>query len=290
VASRNFSGRQPSGDTGQTYVGGQLVRKKLIAWINSERTQVKVALLYNNGQIIPGTTSVLRAVPFGLHAFQTVTAWSPNDSRWLVAWTEHNYPTQPYVNGIVYTRYVNFEGTLGTYVNGITYCAGDWDSSGCGPTIADEAAAPLQNNSCKCMGLWLASSYYSGSTQDRYRLHQYNKHAQLSSLGIRQGDPASGYCGGTWSPITEAGFWYDGNHTPFQCLSSPASGNGTNHRRLVENDLAAAPYEAGQVFPPYFNMGQAFRADGSVAVALATNEVAELRLSIVDVRANGCPP
>ena len=75
--------------------------------------QVKATLLYNNGQPIAGTEVTLRTVPSGWTAWQTQVAWSPNESVWLVAWTEAKYNVTPKANGIVQTRYVDFNGSHG---------------------------------------------------------------------------------------------------------------------------------------------------------------------------------
>ena len=59
----------------------------------------------------PNNALVLTSpVPTGRSAYQTAVAWSAQDSRWLVAWTENAYPSL--ANGAVYTAYVNFDVRL----------------------------------------------------------------------------------------------------------------------------------------------------------------------------------
>lgn len=292
-----WPGHQPSGDTGQAFSGGQLVRKKLLAWISSDRTQVKATLLYDNGLPIPGTERVLHTTSGNWKAYQTAVAWSSNDELWLVAWTEHTYPQQnPKMKGLVYTRYMDFNGSMGTYLNGIMYCEGNWWEAVCpGLKAADPQVQPSAdhvreggNPWCLCKGFWLASSYYSGSAADRYRLQQYRVHARLNNAGIRQAIDQNFL--DLFSPITEAGFWYGPDRTPFQALTKGGS-NNTEHTRLVEGSFGE--HLAGEVFGSPFSLGQAFRSDGSVAVALGTDGIQDqataLKLSIVDVKPRGCP-
>jgi hypothetical protein len=284
----SFIGHAPSGDTGQVLLGWQIVRKKLLAWVSNDRTQVYAQLLDNNGWPMAGTQVVLYSAPVNFNAYQTATAWSSREQRWLVAWTVNDTRIPAVNNGIIYSRYVSFDGSPGPANNVIMYCEGLWNQPLCGAGAKANGAAPLANSRCSCKGLWLASSWYSNNPMDRYRIHQYSKHARLDTTGTRQA--IASMCT-TYCPITEAGFWYGSDHTPFQYLV-PGSGNPMYYDRLVEDSFSS--YREYGASPPPFFVPQAFRSDGSVAVAVATDSTpgfaTGLKLSIIDVRQNGCPP
>ncbi|MFH1132498.1 MAG: transposase [Pseudomonadota bacterium] len=277
----SFDGHQPSGDTG--VVQGE--HKKLLSYITPGRKQVKAKLLDHFGEEILEVT--LRTLTEDWNAYQTSVAWSSNEDRWLVAWTEDVWPIQDRDNGMIKTRIVKFDGSLGATVNHVMYCDGNvpWCNGGVGDDI------DAYNPSCICKGLWLSSSWYSTPT-DRYRLHQYSIHARLDYEGIKTAVDQYANCS-VYCPITEASFYYPQGHTPFQQLIRGFSPTLlANHTRLIEDSFYYV--EAGDVFAPPYYFSQAFKSNGSVAIALATDGETStgmpgLRLSIVDVRPGGCP-
>jgi len=311
-----FDGYEPSGDSGVEYLGwGQYVRKKLLAYISRggsmDRRQVRFKLLDNSGAEILDLP--LHTTGTGFRAYQTAVAWSSVEKRWLVAWTESNYPNQPKKNGKVYVMYVGFNGVPGpapdpqetdpTKPGGpLLYCEGVWTQPECGESFAagsvGSGAQPLSNPNCVCKSIWLASSYYSrirdgqGVVKDRYRLQTYGKVAQINAKGERVGSPSTtGNCM-TWCPLTEAAFWYEEGFTPFQTMDR-VQGSRTTHYRLQED--SPLRYYAGQVTAGPYDKPQAFRSNGHLAVAVATDggdldPSAGLKLTIVDVHSLGCPP
>jgi hypothetical protein len=284
---RDFLGHHPSGDAGQVYIPYQgYIRRKLLAYISSNRQQVKARLLNNDGSAT-GTEVTLQTLSGNTRAYQTTVSWSSTDQRWVVAWTEHPYPASG--NGAVKTRAVTFDGALcgNCTLNHIMYCEGDPNQPACAPSLAGASGGGiLLNPTCSCYGIWQASSYYSNGT-DRLRLHHYGKHVRLDNYGVKTALSTSVGCV-AFCPITEAAFWYGSDYTPFQLMTSNAGTQTTDHWRLVRDSFST--YNGGQVTANPFNTPQAFRSDGSVAVGLATDNAGGLRLSIVDVKANGCPP
>jgi len=302
-----FDGYAPSGDAGTVYLGwGQYERKKLLAYISrggsTDRRQIRAKLLNNAG--VELSDILLYTTDADFSAYQTAVAWSSVEERWLVAWSENNWPKFNNKNGKVQKRYVNFDGTLGPApTSPVMYCEGAWDNPNCNISKANSSSRTSENGVrinhwCACKSIWLASSYYSsitdqGVVKDRYRLHQYKWHAQINANGQRVGIPSSHpsvpcqiYC-----PMTESAFWYGADFTPFQIMEMDVA--QTVHHRLKED--SAVSYGAGQDTSSPYAYPQAFRSDGTVAIAVATNGLqtyptaSGLKLTIVDVYYGGCP-
>jgi len=285
-------GRFSSGDTGQIWTGWEWQRRKLLAWISDDQTSVRFAVLDNAGYNI--VTNELHKVHTSRRGYQTAVAWDSRERRWLVAWAENRAQQIDPLNGRILTRYVQFDGTPGPDpdpdVPGgpdpdeyILHCEGGWDEPAC---------SQKNNLYCLCYGFWLASSYYSRSRNDRYRLHQYRIHTRLTIDGKRYGTPDSSFASFA-APITEAAFVQGGESWPFQILDRTYQAPLVAiHHRLVQDSFLkrdTQPVTGTGYFIP-----QAFRSNGSVAVAVATGDLGtpeadELVLSIVDVRRDGCP-
>ena len=306
-----FDGFEPSGDTGTFFVGGwpwgYIVRRKLLAYINPDRKQVRAKILNSAGQEIQDI--LVYAIPTSdssFSAFQTAVSYSTNEQRWLVAWAENDWPKDTGKNGKVMVRYVDFDGQLGPApqpTNPVMYCA--TSSPECGATKQPQAIAGggqwKYNSHCYCKSIWLASSYYSsiqdneGVVKDRYRVHQYFKNAQINGNGERVAlyEGANKIGCTDWCPMTEAAFYYPGGYTPFQVLSSTLSPVRIEHIRLKENSFVH--YNAGTAIDGPAFYPQAFRSNGSITVAVGTDLVqnnpsnAKLELSIVDLYQGGCP-
>lgn len=251
VSYNYFQGYAPSGDAGTVEIWwGYYERKKILAYISRggsvDRRQIRVKLLNNAG--VELSDQLLYTTDADFRAYQTAVAWSSVEERWLVAWSENEYPpTVPQdKNGKISIRYVNFNGSLGPSPTGpVTYCSRTWNDPNCGVTKKGSASGssgsqPKKNDHCTCKNIWLASSYYSsitdqGVVKDRYRLHCYDKHLQINANGQRVGIPASGSLCNTFCPITEANFWYGSDYTPFQMMDD-VSGYFSGHYRLKEDN------------------------------------------------------
>jgi hypothetical protein len=314
----SFYGYAPSGDAGVIYRWpGIYWRKKLLAYISrggsTDRRQIRAKLLDESGTEL--SDQLLYTTAAGFRAYQTAVAWSSVEERWLVAWTENNWPDFSYKNGKVYVMYVGFDGDPGPAPDPletdpnesdgpVMYCEGDWYQPKCegAPSSASAPGGvqPLWNPLCTCKSIWLASSYYStvkdgqGVVKDRYRLHNYGKVAQINAEGQRVGNPVTSDTCETWCPMTEAAFWYEGGFTPFQTMDYSLSA-GTTHYRLLEDSGLPRIY-AGPVTDDPYDTPQAFRSNGHVAVAVATDKSEQdpspspgLKLTIVDVHSGGCP-
>jgi hypothetical protein len=310
VSSSYFDGYAPSGDIGRKYLGwGVWVRKRLLAYISRggtmDRRQVRYKLLdhANDTEIKDG---LLHTTAADFRAYQTAVAWSSVERRWLVAWAENHHPfLEPGYVGKVQARFVDFDTgdpdpqfPAETIIDACDGGAGLTPLAQLGTAAAPSGdVQPRDNPYGVCRSIWLASSYYStlkdeyGVVRDRYRLHQYGIEARINGNGkLVSKYGLTPFCL-TWCPITEAGFYYSGSLTPFQILVNASQ--RTDHLRLREDSWVS--YNAGQVTASPYSLPQAFRSDGSVAVAVATNGTpldpsSGLRLTIVDVRRDGCPP
>jgi hypothetical protein len=85
-------------------------------------------LLDDSGSPIAGSEKELASAEPGRAFFQTAVAWSSNEKRWFVAWTDSMYPTPcPYCAGAVglaYGTYVTFDGQPSGTVRVLMPCAG----------------------------------------------------------------------------------------------------------------------------------------------------------------------
>jgi len=130
--------------------------------------------------------------------------------------------------------------------------------------------------------------------KDRYRLNQYGCSAEIKA----NGSLAAIYHGPThictnWCAITEAAFRHGPYLTPFQVMEHELGTTRALHAHVREDSYVT--YSAGQVTGNGYAWPQAFRSDGSVAVAVTTNGSyldpnSGLELTIVDVKRDGCPP
>jgi len=281
---RSHVGRFPSGDTGQVDLGhGHYERRKLLAFVSADHTQVYGAILDNAGLI--EDIVLVRNVPSPYLAYQTSVSWSSREERWLVAWAENELTIA--LGGRVMTATVEFSGGNVGSANQVLEC----DKSSPFTANAAPTATDGTRNNPKgyCYGIWMASSYYSRSNNDRYRIHQYAVHARLNTNGAKVADVK--YALGTGlSPVTEAAFDYESGYAPFQQFvrDSPIG----SHWRLIQDSFTRVDNQPVTVGG--FDAPQAFRSNGSVAVAVASGMQppysSQLVLSIVDVRRDGCPP
>jgi len=264
-------------------------RKRLIAWISRDRRTVYAGFLNPDGSPIAGSLVLTNDLKKnGMVAYQTAVEWSSTEERWIVTWGESDEsPGFGKNNGLIRSTYVTWNGGWAP-PNFIMYCEGQQEKCGLTKNTTTGPTGAKANSECACKGYWLASSYYSQST-DRYRLYHYNFMARLDADAKKVAlDAMTGSGGrGTYHPITESAFYYDEEKTlvftPFQMLGAFASGVG--HYRLVGD--SASFISAGPVNDSS-DVGQAFRSNGAVAAALSAAD-GQLHLGIVDVIQGGCP-
>ena len=287
-----IEGHQPSGDAAKVVNEyGVPTRKKLLAWITPDRGTLKTQLLSDLGEPIPGTELDLYVAQAPFKIYQTAVAWSSKVQRWLVAWTLHAYPHEPArLNGQVLARAVNSNGSAAGPTAFVTYCEGETYT--CSPSsMLAGPVGPLENNWCFCKGIWLGSSSYSTSQNDRFRIQHYGTSARLTGLGQVAEVAVGAYGpGGTFWPITEANYSSGGQLYPFQHGFAVADKPSVPHHWRLRQDSVTLQLDAGEAFPDGHGIGQAFRAGGLVAAAVASeeNDLWKLRLSIVDVNGT-CP-
>jgi hypothetical protein len=273
-----YPGYSPSGETGTYGV-------KLLAWIELERLKVMGIFLDERGQPI-GAEFVINNVPSPFKAYQTSVAYSLLDEKWLVAW-EESAPFGSGLNGRLKTKWVELGGSMGPS-NHIMYC--NQQNPLCYPGLAGGGqAAPLATN-CSCHGFWLASSQYSESTEDRYRLHHYGDHARLNRYGQLVGRLTGAMNCSTCCPMTESNYWHRDVHTPFQMLYENLTGEDrTDHRHLVQGDETGF-YDEGYAVGAHCRYPQAARSGRTVSAAVSgcNEEGHVLRLSLTDLYEGGC--
>ena len=292
-----LDGHQPSGDSAMACVAWwqgrciQWERRKLLAWISEDRLYVNVVLLYDNGQVNSSSQRTIAVAGANRLFYQTAVAWSSNENRWLVSWTDALASTSGGGFGHAYSTWIDFNGNWRPSGNvTLMQCDAISDCPQGGATSVGAPNTVMQNSFGACKGIWLASSYYSNAT-DRYRFMNYSCQRRIDADGVPAATMEKNGCI-TYCPITEANYSHSGYSHPFQMLVS--NGTAADHWHLRLDSYGK--YSAGSAFDSPYNIPQGFRSNGFVAAALSASKFvaapspSDLALTVVDLYQNPyCP-
>ena len=287
-----WQGMDPSGE----YAIFNGVHRKMVAYITPGRGQVR-AKFFDTQMAEIGDVLVWDLVDPAL-AYQTVSAFQKEDGTWLVAWTEVD--SQVTHMARVRHRTISWSYVMGSPPNSynpVSLCAGG-DCGGGAAREGSESAVAQPNapmmGICTCKNLYLASSNFSTTQSDRYRLYTYGypHMVRLSSAGIPTG--GANYPAGTYSPITELGRMTTDlgtaiyqrlvNNTGFQSARMEYYVEGSEAVVSQADVLSAPGAEDFRAEPRYVAVGIASTAPKDASGA------STLKLSVMPTRAAGCPP